>query len=234
MSVPWARRGYQATGTLIVRPSTSSTTSVSVVTVTRCARAPVGSLRSGEVLIPRSQQQRSLFVHKSFQPHRWQPWSPHAHCPVGPIRPVRRQSHRPDRQRARHDRSSGTNRSLRSLGSERHSERAGLELTGTVPPRPQEPAICRLRKGLVHERPITIGWLTSAARRLQRPVGRALLPFATHQKSQLAPFPVTVHIQEPDPAQPLQLRMNIQQLVRGVLVTCRNANGLEEALMRVG
>src|SRR5216684_5599265 len=48
--VPCARRGYHDNGTLTVRPSTRSTTSVSSVRVTRWARAPRTSL--GKVLIP--------------------------------------------------------------------------------------------------------------------------------------------------------------------------------------
>jgi hypothetical protein len=57
VGVPCARRGYQATGTLTVRPSTRSTTRVSSVTDTFCANAARNSL--GEILIPRSPECRN-------------------------------------------------------------------------------------------------------------------------------------------------------------------------------
>jgi hypothetical protein len=67
--LPCASRGYQANGTLIVRPSTSSTTSVSSVTDTPCARASVISLGSGEVLIPDPQQLWFSLNDEPLQPH---------------------------------------------------------------------------------------------------------------------------------------------------------------------
>src|SRR5207247_4352389 len=52
------------------------------------------------------------------------------------------------------------------------------------------------------------------------------------QQRQFQPFPVTVHVRESDFAQPLKLRFNVQQLVRGIFTEEWNAEPLEEALVQ--
>src|SRR5207302_8628062 len=52
------------------------------------------------------------------------------------------------------------------------------------------------------------------------------------QQRELQPLPVTVDVGESDFTQPLKLRFNVQQLVRGVFTEQRNAEPLEEALVQ--
>src|SRR6266496_966431 len=65
-ALPWAKRGYQDSGTLTVRPSTKSTTSASSVTETCCASATRSSL--GEELIPCSTKFDLVLPHQGLQP----------------------------------------------------------------------------------------------------------------------------------------------------------------------
>lgn len=66
VSLPCESLGYHAKGTVIVRPSSKSTTSASPVTVNRWALASVVSVGDVEVFIPFLHQKRRTLNHEPF------------------------------------------------------------------------------------------------------------------------------------------------------------------------
>jgi hypothetical protein len=65
--LPWARRGYHVSGTVIVRPSTRSTISASSVSDTCRARASATSIGDDEVFIPFPQKWLRVLQHEPFE-----------------------------------------------------------------------------------------------------------------------------------------------------------------------
>src|SRR5436189_4006958 len=56
--------------------------------------------------------------------------------------------------------------------------------------------------------------------------------FAAGEQRELAPLPVTVDVHEADVAQPLELWVDVEELVRGILVRGRDSDRLKESLVR--
>src|SRR5262245_43268411 len=55
---------------------------------------------------------------------------------------------------------------------------------------------------------------------------------SANEQRQLAPLPITVHIGESNRAQPFELRMDVEQLVRWIFFSRRDAHRLEEPFVR--